>query len=140
MMRRVGGLKYIAPRAGAGINQPRVSQFLPPREIECAALALEVGPKGAVSVRALIPAQSEPMKVFNDRVAKFDGASIGIQIFDSENELSTSLRTILGAPEGDGMTKMKIACRRRGDSAAIRNFGFQMADFRLTRFTLQSVT
>jgi hypothetical protein len=52
------------------------------------------------------------VQVFDDGVAKFCRAPIVIQIFDSENELSTaSLSAFLGAPEGDGMAGMKITRR-----------------------------
>jgi hypothetical protein len=72
------------------------------------------------------------MKVCDDGVAKFCRAPIVIQIFDSENELSTvPLSAFLGAPEGDGMANMKITRRRRRNAAAIGNFGFQIVNFRL---------
>jgi hypothetical protein len=81
---------------------------------------------------AFIPSQSKPAQVFNDGVAEFRRAPIVIQVLDAENELATTpLSAFQGAPEGDGMAKMKITCRRWGDSAAIGNFRFQIADFRL---------
>jgi hypothetical protein len=132
MVRRTGGFKNIAPRTGAGINQRRVAQFLPRREIDFAPFTLDVGRKCAANVRSFIPSQSKPAKVFDDGVAKFCRAPIVIQIFDSENELSTALLSaFLGAPEGDGMANMKITRRRGRNAAAIRNFRFQISDFRL---------
>jgi hypothetical protein len=72
------------------------------------------------------------VKVFDDGVAKSCRAPIVIQIFDSENELSTApLRAFLGAPEGDGMANMKITRGRGRNAAAIGNFRFQIVDFRL---------
>jgi hypothetical protein len=72
------------------------------------------------------------VKIFDDGVTKFCRAPISIQIFDSENELSAALLgAFLSAPEGDGMPRMKITCRRWGDSAAIGNFRFQITDLRL---------
>jgi hypothetical protein len=80
----------------------------------------------------LIPLQSKPVKVIDDGVAKFCRAPIIIQIFDSENELSTvSLSAVLGAPEGDGMANMKITRGRGRNAAAIGNFRFQIVDSRL---------
>ena len=70
--------------------------------------------------RPFIPAQTKPVKVFNDGLTKFSRAPVGIQILDSENELSAALSgAFLSAPEGDGMPQMKITCRRWGDSAPI---------------------
>jgi hypothetical protein len=76
--------------------------------------------------------QSKPAEIFGDRVTKSCPTPIAIQIFDSENELSTALfGAFLRAPECDRMADMKITCRRWSDSAATGNFRFQIADFRL---------
>jgi hypothetical protein len=72
------------------------------------------------------------VKIFDDGVSKFCRAPIVIQIFNSQNELSTALLSaFLSTPERDGMAQMKITCRRWGDSTAIGNFRFQITDFRL---------
>jgi hypothetical protein len=132
MVRRARGLKDILPRTGARIDQRRVPQFPPRREINFAPFALEVRPQRSARVRPLVPAQSEPAKVFNDRAAKFWPASVAVQIFNSKNKLSaTRLSAFLRAPERQRMADMKVTGRRGGDSAAVGNFRFQIGDFRL---------
>jgi hypothetical protein len=132
MVRRAGGLKDVAPRTGAGIKQRRVPQFLPGGEIDFAAFTLDIRRKRSAHIRSFIPSQSKPVKVFDDRVAKFSPASIVIQIFYPENELSTGLSsTFLRAPERHRMADVQITSRRRCEAAAVWSFRFQIADFRL---------
>ena len=72
------------------------------------------------------------MQIFHDGVAKFPRAPVAIEIFDSENETSpVFFSALLRAPEGDGVTEMKITRRRWSNAAAIGNFGFQFSDLRL---------
>jgi hypothetical protein len=132
MMRRAGGLKNIAPRTGAGINQRRVPQFLPRSEIDCAPFTLDVRRKRSAHVRTFIPSQSKPAQIFDDGVSEFCRTPIAVEIFNAEDQLSAVLfGAFLRAPEGDGMANMKITRRGGSDAAAIGNFRFQIADFRL---------
>jgi hypothetical protein len=132
MVRRAGGLKDITPRTGAGIKQRRVPQDLPGGQIGLASFTLDVRRERPANVRSLFPSQSKPMKVFDDGLPELRPASIAIQIFDSENELSIGLSsTFLCMPERDRVADMQKARRRRGDAAPIGNFRFQIADFRL---------
>jgi hypothetical protein len=147
MVRRAGRLKDIAPRAGAGVEQRRIPQFLPGGQIVSAPFTLGVRRKRSANVRSFIPAQSKPMKVFDDGVAKLRPASIPIQVLDPENELSASLSSaFLRKPKRYRMPDVKISRGRWGDTAAVGNFRFQIADFRLpsalqtrkARFNLKS--
>jgi hypothetical protein len=132
MVWRTGGLKNIAPRTGTGINQRRVPQFPPRGKIDFAPLALDVRRKRSAQIRPFIPTQSEPAQIFDDGVSKFFRAPIAIEIFDAEDQLSVALfSAFLRAPESAGVTEMKISRRGRCDAAAVGNFRFQIADFRL---------
>jgi hypothetical protein len=132
MVRRPGGLKNIPTRTSAGINQRRVPQFPPRGKIDLAPLALDVGRKRSAQIRPFVPTQSEPTQIFDDRVSKFCRAPIAIEIFDPEDQLSVALfSAFLRAPESTGVTEMKITCRGRCDAAAVGNFRFQIAYFRL---------
>jgi hypothetical protein len=72
------------------------------------------------------------MKIIDDGVAKLRPASVVIQVFDSEDELSAGLAsTFLRAPKRYRMADVQITRRRWGEAAAIGNFRFQNADFRL---------
>jgi len=120
MVRRARGLKHVAPRTGAGINQRRVAQFLPGEEIDFAPFALDVSRKRSADVRSFIPPQSKPVKVFDDGVAKFCRTPIAVEIFNPQNQSSTVLiRTFLRAPERHRMPDMKITPRRWGNAAAV---------------------
>ena len=132
VVRRSGGLKNIPPGTGAGINQRRVAQFFPRGEIDLAPLTLDVRRKRSANVRSFIPSQSKPAKVFGDGVPEFRPASILIQVLDPENKRSASLAgALLRAPERDCVAGVQITRRRWRDAAAVGNFRFQIADFRL---------
>jgi hypothetical protein len=132
MVRRAGGLKHILSRASAGIDQRRIAQFFPGREIDSASLALDVRPEVSARVRPFIPAQSKPAQVVHDRAAKFGPAPIAIQIFNPKNQSSPGLLSaLLRPPKRHRMPKMQITGGRWGDAAAVGIFRFQIADFRL---------
>jgi hypothetical protein len=72
------------------------------------------------------------MKIFDDGIAKFGRTPIAVEILNPQDQSSTVLfSTLLRAPEGDGMAKMKITRRGRRNAAAVGNFRFQISDFRL---------
>jgi hypothetical protein len=128
----IGGLENITPRTSAGINQRSVPQFLPGREIVSAPLTLDIRSKCPTQIRPFIPSQSKPAEIFDNGRSKFCRTSIAVEIFNPEDESSiVLLRAFLRAPESEGVAEMKITRRRRSNAAAIRNFGFQMADFSL---------
>ncbi len=132
MVRRGGGLKDVTPRAGAGIKQPRLSQVLPGGQIVFAPFTLRVRRKRSAHVQSFIPAQSKPMKILDDGVAILPSASVFIQVLDSENKFSGGLTgAFLRTPKRYRVPDVKITRRRWGDATAIRNFRFQIADFRL---------
>ena len=112
MVRCAGGLEDVTPRAGAGINQRRIAQFLPGGQIAFTPFTLDVRRKGSADVRSFIPAQSKPMKVFDDGITKLSPASIPIQIFDPENEPSASLSSaFLRTPKRYGVPDVQITSR-----------------------------
>jgi len=120
VMRRTRGLKHILPRTGAGIDQRRITQSLPRREINLAPFALDVRRKRPGEVRPFIPLQSKPAKVFDESVTKFPPATISIQIFNSKHQFPTvRLRTFLRAPKSHRVPQMKIARGRWGEAAAV---------------------
>jgi hypothetical protein len=93
---------------------------------------LHVRRKRSAQIRPFIPTQSEPTQIFDNGVSKFRRAPIAIEIFDAEDQWSAVLcGAFLRPPESDGVTEMKITCRGGGDTAAVGNFRFQIADFRL---------
>jgi hypothetical protein len=93
---------------------------------------LDVRRKRSTQIRSFIPTQSEPAQIFDNGVSKFRRAPIAIEIFDAEDQLSVVLLgAFLRPPESDGVAEMKITCRGRCDAAAVGNFRFQIADFRL---------
>jgi hypothetical protein len=75
---------------------------------------------------------SKPAQILHDGVAKFRTATSGIEILDPQDECAAIFfGAFLRAPESDGVSDMKITGRRWGDPAAVENFRFQIADFRL---------
>jgi len=79
-----------------------------------------------------VPAQSEPAQIVDNGGPKFGRATIAIEIFDPQDQASLVLGSaFLRAPKGDRVTEMEITRRRRSDPAAVGNFRFQIADFRL---------
>jgi hypothetical protein len=132
MVRRTRRLQDITPRTGAGINQRRVPQFLPNREINFAPFALGVRRERSAHVGPFIPLQAKPVKIFDDGIAKLCPTPIIIQIFDPENELSIALAgPFLGAPERHRVADVNVTRRRWGNAATVGNFRFQIGDFRL---------
>jgi hypothetical protein len=112
MVRCAGGLKDVTPRAGAGIYQPRIPQFLPGGQIVFAAFALDVRRKSSADIWSFIPAQPKPFKVFDDGITKLRPTSILIQVFDPENEPSASLSSaFLRAPKRYGVPDVQITRR-----------------------------
>src|SRR2546423_7649472 len=83
-------------------------------------LALNVRRKRPGDVRSFIPVEPEPAQIFADRVREFFAATIAIQVFDPQHQLTTRFaRALLCMPERHGMTDVQEAGWRRCNSAAI---------------------
>ena len=81
-----------------------------------------------------LPSHRKPnhREIFEDRFAKFRPATVAIQILDSQNQCPVpGAAAFLRAPESQGVADVKIAGRRRRETAAIRNFRFQIQDFQI---------
>ena len=108
-----------------------VTQMLPSLEVERATFALQEG--------TFVPSQAKPSEVLENGFAKFRSATVAIQIFDSQNQSPVPrAAALLRAPESQGMAGMQIAGGRRRETAAIRNFRFQIQDFKLPDDAFQS--
>jgi hypothetical protein len=93
---------------------------------------LHIRRKRSANVRSFIPMQSKPAQIFDNGVPKFRRATIMIEIFDTEDQLSAVLvRAFLRPPESNGVAEMKITRGRRSNAATIGNFRFQISDLGL---------
>ena len=98
--------------------------MFPSLEVERTTFALQEG--------TFVPSQAKPSEVLENGFAKFRSATGAIQIFDSQNQSPVPGATaLLRAPESQSMADVQIAGGRRRETAAIRNFRFQIQDFRL---------
>src|SRR6187402_3239125 len=98
--------------------------MFPSLEVERATFALQEG--------TFVPLQAKPPKVLKNGFAVFRPATVAIQIFDSQNQGPLpGAAALLRAPEGQGVASVQITGGRRRETAAIRNFRFQIQDFKL---------
>ena len=80
----------------------------------------------------VVPAQPEPVQIFDDRLLKFRPAAIAIKIFDAEKKGAVArARTFLRAPKGERVPGVQVAGGRRGEPTAIGNCRLQNSEFTL---------
>jgi hypothetical protein len=114
-----GGLDVLA-RAGAGIDGAGSEQTVKRGAIERDARALKVGSEPTAAVRAFLPLEAEPAKVFEHGGSEFRPATIGVEVFVAENELAgVFARALLRDPKRAGMAEMQKTGGRRREAAAI---------------------
>jgi hypothetical protein len=115
-------LRDIFAGTRAGIDQAACSQLLPGIEIVRSAFALGVWAEWAATIRAFAPGDSQPAQVFDHGLHKLGTATLGIQVFVAEDELSALLSAALGCnPECAGVSEMEKTGGRWGEASAIGN-------------------
>ncbi len=131
-MGRAGRRQHIAARAITRVNVSPVPQLFPRGEINLAPLALHIRRMRSAQIRPFIPAQTKPVEILHDRRAKFRSATLRIEVFDPEHQVTTrGAGAFLRPPESDRMPDVQVASRRRSDATAVAHCRFQNADFRL---------
>src|ERR1051326_4239614 len=119
MRRRERALQVFA-RAGAGVDQAAITQFLPRRQIDAAALALRVRREGPAHARPLIPVESKPAQIFIHGAHEFRPAALIVEVFIAEDERAGGVaRALPGDPESAGVAKMEVSRGRGSETAAI---------------------
>ncbi len=79
-----------------------------------------------------VPAQPEPVQIFDDRLFKFRPAAIAIKIFETEKKDAVAgARTFLCVPKSERVAGVQVASGRRGEPTAIGNCRLQNSGFRL---------
>lgn len=85
--------------------------------IERESLGLTIGPLGPILVRAFLPMNPQPLKVFEDPAQKLFRRPFQIRVFNAKNERSPVVSREERVEKGRlGISNMKEASRRRGKS------------------------
>ena len=107
-------------RAGAGINCAGVEKLLKHGAIERDTMTLGIGAEGTAAIRAFLPLQAKPVKVFQHGRDKFRAATVAIEVFVAENERAAmGLGALLRDPEGSSMAEMQKSGGGRREATAV---------------------
>ena len=113
--------RHVASRAPAGIDHPLIEQRPPCLQIPSPARALHIRSKRASAVEPFIPLDPEPAQIVDHGLHELGPATLRIQIFISQNELSATLFCPLRRdPERARVTDMQQAGGRRRKPSTIR--------------------
>jgi hypothetical protein len=119
-MRRADSGFKIFPRTATREEVAAMEELAPGGEIDGAAAALLIGSKWAAFVWPLVPANSEPAKIFESSISVGGPAAIGIEVFHAHDERTAgSTRALIGGPEGTRVAHVEISGRRRREAAAV---------------------
>jgi hypothetical protein len=110
----------ILARAATGIEEAALHQAAPCGEIDWIALTLCVRSVWAADVRAFVPVNAEPAKVFEGSVGVLGAAAIGIEVFHAHDECAVcGVGVLEGCKEGARVAEVQVAGGRGRESSAI---------------------
>ena len=119
-MRRQGSCLDVFARAIAAIDSSQNNQPFQRVAIPVESGALPIRSASSFDVRAFMPTETKPAKVFQHCFQESRLSAGGVQIFHAKDELSVAFgRSGLRLPKGSGVSQVEIAGGRWRDSPAI---------------------
>lgn len=89
---------------------PAVSKPPPGVKIESVTLALRIRREGTPDIRALLPSDSQPLEIFDERLHVLGLGALWIEIFVAQDERSLGFAcALVGSPEGRRVTEVEKA-------------------------------
>ena len=117
-------MRQVFPRTAARIDEALLDQLMKTGEIDLLAFTLRIRRERPPNVWPLLPANSQPPKIFDSGRCKLLLGALRIKVLHAKHQLtSSSDRPLIRRPKSSGVANMKISRRRRRDTAAIDGGG-----------------